>query len=271
MRVLLADPLVPYRAGERLRLWLSQYVGHLADMLYPPRCRGCGRWGEWLCWVCWQDIRPVIPPFCPVCGQPMTEKELCPRCRKEGFQALEGARAAALYAPPLRQAIVHFKYRGEARLAHPLGEYMLRPLRHRPLRSEVIVPVPLHPDRLAQRGYNQAELLAAHLARGLGLPLGAEVLVRVRATAPQVTLGAGERVTNMARAFRCVQPEHVQGRCVLVVDDVMTTGSTLDACAVALKEAGAREVWGYTLARAVFSSQQAPPPDHPATDVQGEV
>ena len=235
----------------------------MADVVFPPRCGGCERLGTLFCATCWEDVRPLTPPYCPQCGQPTTAPQRCARCQRTSFEALNGARAAALHVGPMRQAIHRFKYRGETRLARPLAAYMATRTGHRRLRSQVLIPVPLHLTRLARRGYNQSALLAQNLSRSLAIPVVEDAVIRQQATRPQVTLRAADRWRNMANAFRCVHPEAVRGARVLVIDDVMTTGSTLDACAVALKEAGAKEVWGYTLARAVFASAQASPPDHP--------
>jgi ComF family protein len=116
------------------------------------------------------------------------------------------------------------------------------------LPADVIVPVPLHPDREAERGYNQAGLLARALAEQVGLPIREDGLMRVRATSPQVTLNAKERQSNVAGAFR-VGKGHIAGKRVLLIDDVCTTGATIEACAQALKAEGAQSAWGLTVAR----------------------
>lgn len=117
------------------------------------------------------------------------------------------------------------------------------------LPAEIVVPVPLHPSRLRGRGYNQAALLAWALSRRIGLPMDEESLCRVRATLPQMRLPAADRRRNVEDAFRCTT-DRLSGRQVLLVDDVCTTGATLEACADALRKGGARSVWAFTLARA---------------------
>ncbi len=258
------DPLPPDSAVQRWRRWLAHYLEGVLDVLFPPRCAGCGRPGNiGLCAACWRRVVPVRRPYCPRCGQPTSHPRPCPTCRAGILQALDLARAAALYRSPLKDAIHAFKYRRDRRTGEALAAYMAARLRRAPLPVDVVVPVPLHPRRQRRRGFNQAALLAQAVAQALERPLLLDVLERVRATPPQVTLPWRERRTNMQGAFACRRPAAVRGRHVLLVDDVMTTGSTLEACATALKEAGARGVWGYVLARAVYRGEEGRAPEHP--------
>jgi ComF family protein len=149
----------------------------------------------------------------------------------------------------LREGLHAFKYRGVTALAIPLAGLMAEYWARHPVRADVMVPVPLHKSRLRSRGFNQAAYLARELAMRVDLPLDEEVLVRHRRTAAQVDLGAEERKQNVREAFRC-ESNGAVGRRVLLIDDVCTTGSTLEACAVALKRGGARSVQALTLARA---------------------
>ncbi len=154
-----------------------------------------------------------------------------------------------MFEGPLREAIHQLKYKGRTSLARPLGQYMGQAWQARPLPADLIVPVPLHPARLRERGYNQATLLADRLARATGLALEERGLQRVRATSPQVDLNAAERKANVQGAFQA-EPSRVRGHTIVVVDDVCTTGATLEACSLALQEAGAQRVYAMTLARA---------------------
>jgi ComF family protein len=149
----------------------------------------------------------------------------------------------------LREAIHHFKYSNVQGLAIPLGRLMGQYWEKSPLPAEIIIPVPLHTDRLRERGYNQAALLARELGKSIGLPVSENSLGRVRATRPQVDLNAPERKENVRDAFRCSNTE-LKERRVLLVDDVCTTGATLEACSSALRQVGARSVWALTLAMA---------------------
>ncbi len=246
-----SDPLSPQLRFRLLR-WSRLYLSAWLDLLFPPRCAGCGTVGTDLCDICRSRFRPVSAPYCRRCGQPLVSGSLCAPCARGKFTHLDLARAAAVYTSPLRDVLHEFKYRGNTRLAQPLGDYMARRVRKEVLQVDALVPVPLHRTRLQQRGYNQAALLARTLGGILHVPVRPEWLSRVRATPPQVTLSLRERLENMRGAFQCETASAVRGKSVLVIDDVMTTGSTLEACAAALKEAGAARVWGYTLARAVF-------------------
>lgn len=162
--------------------------------------------------------------------------------------AIQGIRGVGYLRGPLKRAVYQFKYRQKRKLALPLADLMHHYLLENPLPAELIVPVPLHMDRLRERGYNQAALLARELSERSGLPLEEGCLVRIRETAPQVALKAEERRKNVRGAFRG-QGEKLRDRQVLLIDDVSTTGATLEACAEALHERGARSVWALVLAR----------------------
>ncbi len=160
---------------------------------------------------------------------------------------LSGARSAAHLSGPLREAVHSLKYEGVRALAGTLGQIVYDCWEAEPWTVDVIVPVPLHPQRRRERGYNQSALLARELARHTSLPVVEGALLRVTPTQPQVGLNAAERVENVRGAFRCGGDDLSEQR-VLLVDDVLTTGATLRACAQALLEGGAQGVWGLTLA-----------------------
>jgi len=175
---------------------------------------------------------------------------LCSQCQKAPFQ-MDGLRACAFHSGPLRTAIHQFKYEGLRSLAAPLGQLMSRAWSELvPVDGlDAIVPVPLHPARQRERGYNQASLLARELSRSLHCPVVEDELVRVKATTPQIDLSAEQRRANVQGAFRCTKGS-LAGKRVLLVDDVCTTGATLEAAAAALYQAGVVSVWSFTLARA---------------------
>ena len=205
----------------------------LLDLLFPPRCAGCGRGGKWFCSQCQAEIMRV-PSGLPVPAP------------------LAGLWIAGFHIHPLDHAIHALKYRGKRRLAEPLGlllaETYRREARFR-LPPDALLPVPLHKRRVAERGYNQSALLARVVSRELGLPLVEDALTRARDTPQQVGLSGGQRRKNVAGAFVC-QSGHplIAGRRLVLLDDVCTTGATMTACAEALLAAGAREVWGLALA-----------------------
>jgi ComF family protein len=157
---------------------------------------------------------------------------------------------AASFGGALATAIRRFKYNERPDLARPLGRMLRIAARDAGLRADLVVPVPLHPRRLAERGYNQAALLAAHVAAELGAPLAARGLTRLRHTEQQAQLTRGDRLSNTAGAFRARAPDRVRGRAVVLVDDVATTGATLEACRAALLLAGAASVTCLVVARA---------------------
>ncbi|MCL4534984.1 MAG: ComF family protein [Bacteroidetes bacterium] len=165
------------------------------------------------------------------------------------MSALQGLRAAFFFDGPLRQGIHRFKYRGVRSLAAPLAQLLLPTLDALPWSFDVVVPVPLHPARQRQRGYNQSVLLAAELGRQRGLAVVTSAISRTRNTPPQMELSAAERQANVAGVF-AGRPGALDGQRVLLLDDVGTTGSTLDACAMGARQAGAAEVYALVLARA---------------------
>jgi ComF family protein len=159
----------------------------------------------------------------------------------------------ALFEGTLREAIHRFKYRYTRELAGPLGEMLVAFWLRAPLSVDVLVPVPLHRRRQKERGYNQAELLARELGNALGIRVACDILCRTRYTLAQARLDVHRRRANVAGAFLC-RDSRLQGKRVLLIDDVCTTGATLEACSIALKEREARSVWALTLARTCFDS-----------------
>jgi ComF family protein len=201
----------------------------LASLLAPPRCAACDAPVAWLA------------AFCPSCAQTVE------RPSNDDPRDI----AAFAYGGAVARAITRFKYEARPDLARPLGDLLARAVaaHSAALAGCLVVPVPLHRSRLAARGFNQAALLAARVARGMGEPALPLLLVRDRDTSQQAKLDRRARAENVAGVFRVRQPERVRGRPVLLVDDVCTTGATLEACSRALIEARAGWVAKAVVAR----------------------
>lgn len=222
-------------------------LGRLLDWLLPPRCGGCGALGSWLCRPCTARIRRLEEPLCRRCGRELESRGQPCACAAR-LRHLARLRAAAAYEGPLERAVHRFKYRGWRALAPPLAGLLLARLAVDGLPAASVVAVPLHPARERRRGYNQSELIAAELRRALGLGTPSGRLKRVRDTRPQVGLDRLRRAANVSGAFRW-EGESGHGEPVLLVDDVVTTGATLEAAAAALKSAGFGRITGVALAR----------------------
>ncbi len=223
----------------------------VADCLFPRACPGCDRTlppgaASWLCGPCRAGIVPLAQPACMRCSVPLpAPASLCHRCHLSP-PAFSSCCAVGLYLPsvdglnPLAAAIRQLKYGRRRALAGTLGALLSERYPYAP--AAVLVPVPLHRTRLRSRGFNQAALLAAVVARRRGLAIAARALVRVRATDGQPGLRAAARQRNLRDAFAVRRPETFRAHDVVLVDDVLTTGATADACAHALLAAGARRV-----------------------------
>lgn len=219
----------------------------IIDLVCPRRCAGCNVAGSLWCDRCQAALVYVTPPICARCGKPDTPTNLCRSCQSSP-PAFESVRSLVLFDGPIRNAIHVFKYQRIAALGDTLGDLLAQSWSHTAPPVDMIVPVPLHIQRQRERGYNQSELLARRLQSTADAPLHPNALRRVRVTTSQMTLKAAQRRVNVAGAFEA-EPAQVQQQRVLLIDDVCTTSATLHACAAALKRAGAREVWGFTLAR----------------------
>jgi len=222
------------------------------DFVFPPQCVACRAYGALLCAACAQRVEPVGLTICECCGRPHpTTVAQCEQCRQQTGLSIRGVRIAAIHTSPMREAIHAFKYGQQPELAVPLARYLVAitqsPAWQATLRTvDGVVPVPLNRVRREERGYNQAELLASAFCYGVQLPLCSAWLARQRATQSQVGLSAVERRHNVQGAF--VAASAVAGKRILLIDDVYTTGATMQACAEAALNAGAIVVYGLALA-----------------------
>jgi len=220
----------------------------LLDLVFPPRCQVCDALGsDVFCATCREDAEFIGAHACLYCGAPLPPaapaEALCADCREGRW--FSGARAAGLHAGALRRAIIRYKYHGRTRLAAPLGAMLAEVLlaederRGLPLgQCAALVPVPLHRDRRAWRGFDQAEMLCDSMAEATGLPMWPDVIARVRNTTPQVSLQGASRLENVRGAFEARRRWKLRGRAVIVVDAVMTTGATINESAPALRTDG---------------------------------
>ncbi len=194
----------------------------------------------------------LAPPACSACDAPVDRRSVfCVACAAAVARAAPSPVVAfAIYGGAISTALRRLKYGDRSDLARPLGHLLRRAARDASLEADLVVPVPLHAARLAERGYNQAALLAAAAACELGAPLEPRALVRTRHTPQQARLPRAQRLQNVSGAFRVRVPARVRGRRVVLVDDVATTGATLDACIAALREGGADAVTALVVARA---------------------
>ena len=232
---------------SQIRRLASRAGRDLLDVVFPIECVSCGNAGGLICGSCAQDLPALIPPFCPVCATP-GDFVRCQPCT-EYTRWFDGIRSPYRYAGPVRQAVLALKYGGIKAGASQLGGMLGDYLQENPLPGTIIMSVPMPSNRQRERGYNQADLLATRVARQCDLPYGRAVLTRTRRTEPQAGIAdPNRRANNVSGSFAVRDGADVSGKEIILVDDVATTGSTLEECAKTLKHAGARSVWGLVLA-----------------------
>lgn len=229
---------------------IQQLSNSILNLFFPPRCISCQATTHHFCHDCQQKVVYIQNPICRKCGYPQPASGKCYQCQKHHLQYLDVIRSVALYKQgPLKTAIHKFKYQNNRMVSQSFADLLATCYTKHLLKTEIIVPVPLHKSRYKERGYNQSALIAKDLAKLLNQPVDERTLIRHKITESQMTLDARTRKTNVARAFAC-QSDQLTNKIVLLIDDVCTTGATLDACAETLKQAGVRAVYGLTLARA---------------------
>ncbi len=231
-----------------LRRWLM-------SLFFPNRCFMCGKvigWQTHICYSCYDDVPYILPPVCPRCGR--SKKDCVCRGHKRLF---ERCASPLYYDDRLKLAIYQLKTYGYRQTVDALACEMAEVIRREygGIEFDAIVPVPLHKSDLSARGFNQSELLARALASSVRLPVQ-PVLIKRYATKPQKTLTLRQRSGNLLGVFDVVDGESIAGKTILLVDDVVTTGSTLDECAKMLKLYGAKEVYAVTAAAARLSQHE---------------
>jgi competence protein ComFC len=228
-----------------------QLIWEVLDWLYPPTCGGCEQVGVRWCADCSQITPEIEPPFCPICGNIYHEYKPCLRCQ-DSRPLYVSLRSYTVFYGPIKNAIHRLKYKRDIGLGEALSRPMISSLQKLNWSLDIITSVPLGLVRFKERGYNQATLLARPIALSLDVPFTTRALTRTRETRSQVGLTVSERHDNMVDAFQA-NSNLVGGKNVLVVDDVATSGATLNACAKALLTGGANNVYCFSLARAVYS------------------
>ena len=227
----------------------------LLDTFFPSFCINCGREQSYLCQDCFALIDIVVRQYCPFCPRPtvVLDGRTCQRCQPS--HALAGLFCAASYDNRIVKTMVHrCKYAPYIKsLSKPLASLILAHLiqinKLACVKEYICIPIPLHKRKHKQRGFNQAELIAKELSTVLLSTMLNDVLVKTKSTPAQVTLKKEQRKENIKGAFVCSLPERIQGKRILLVDDMFTTGATMEECSKTLKHAGAKEVWGIVVAR----------------------
>jgi len=225
------------------------------DFLFPKICINCQREGFYLCEDCFFLIDIFDRQYCPFCQQPnvVPDGKTCSSCRRS--KKLNGVFCATSYEDIIVKRLIHrFKYEPYIKeLSGPLSNLIIAHLQKtnklKEVREFLLVPVPLHKSKLKYRGFNQAEEIAKNLSEKLDLLMRNDILRKIKRTESQVNLPKEERERNLRDVFVCQNQKAVRNKKILLVDDVLTTGSTLEECARLLKQAGAKEVWGVVVAR----------------------
>lgn len=247
----------PGRAGDKRPVFPAAVLSHagraILNFALPPRCAGCGAITaevDLFCPACWPQIE-FLSGGCQSCGQPLeaTQADTCGACLA-GDRPIDRSRAAVAYGDAARSIAIRLKYARKTGLARTMASYMRRPLAEL-TPGALLVPVPLHRSRLWQRGFNQAALIAAALAKATGAETDMALLRRVKRTPKLKGMSPAERRKAVSGAFALREGEVVKGRSIILVDDVYTTGSTANACARLLKRKGAARVELIAWARVV--------------------
>jgi ComF family protein len=247
-----------------VKRWFSQVGAGLIELIYPvakecPVCRREPLYRQGIGKNCLQRISLITPPICLKCGRPLRlkgeEKGICSQCNEAQYY-FSKARAVGLYEGALREYLSEFKYRYRPDLGEALGMLLVEwiKLDREYQKSNLIVPIPIHRQKLELRGYNQAELLANPLQRYLGVKVRNDIIIRDKLTESQNSLSKKNRFSNIANAFRVVNIQGLSGASVLLVDDILTTGATASEAARVLLRAGALTVKVLTLAVGVMDT-----------------
>lgn len=228
------------------RLDFRSIFGKVTDWIYPPSCVSCEKPGKLICDDCLSKLPAVGKHFCSRCGKPLKPRHYCRLCGISEFH-FQAARAPYLYEGPVSAMIRKLKYHNAMDLAPILADLLADYWKEVRWTADVIIPVPLSAGRQMQRGYNQSELIAKAFGKTVGIPCDTRALMKQRDTAQQARLNAEERHANLKGAF-AAEPQLVTGKQILLLDDVMTTGSTFSECSDVLLRSGAQSVFCLSVA-----------------------
>lgn len=229
----------------------------LVDLFFPKICLGCGEWGAYICDECLNQCQPLRQAICPACLKLSMFGQTHARCKRAW--RIDGLTSGFAYRGLIKQAIGKLKFKFVSDLNGDLVELVISmaDLDTITRKRWLITPVPLHPRRERWRGFNQAHYLGDALGRYTGWDYESKLIERVKHTEPQTSLSGKHRRENLKEAFGYVGSKKGKGKRVLLVDDVFTTGATMRECAKVLKRNGAREVWGFVVARSLPKRQKA--------------
>ncbi len=235
----------------KLKYYLQKIKKIILDTLFPIRCLSCQKYNQWICHDCHKTFPILTEQHCFICKNNETENgEICLPCSQKYEADLKSVFIASTYQSQiLKKAVHHFKYKFIEKLAEPLALLIAQSLQNsKHPAPDLIIPVPLHKKRLRWRGFNQSEVLAQDL--DLKIPIINNSLIRKNNTTPQVKMKSRKkRLENLNDAFHIKNPEVIKGKKILLIDDIITTGTTLSICASVLKKAGAEEVRALVIAR----------------------
>jgi len=229
---------------------IKKILNFCLDLVFPKNCVGCDKEGSWLCEECEKGIVLAKKPICAMCGRITNNGEFCSRCCSKTF--LNGVIITAYYKDgPIKELIHNFKYEGVFEIGDVLSEYVIKKLEGANIGNNILlVPVPLHKQRFRKRGYNQSQIIAKKISKYLNYEI-TENLKRIKNNPAQITLSKKERIDNVKDIFSWSGSvsSNLKNKTIILIDDVYTTGSTLNECAKVLKKLGFRRVWGLVVAR----------------------
>jgi len=238
---------------QQFSFQLESWAWKALDWVFPPDCPGCKTIGTRWCTECNNSVSSLPEPTCPICGEPAKFPDICPDCvqNRPYFDAM---RSSTLFRGTIREALHRLKYNKDIGLGEVLAPFLVETFTDQAWNIDLVTAVPLGKKRLQSRGYNQAEKLARPFAMLINKPYFSKAIQRRVDTKSQIDLSIQERRENVSGAFYA-NSMYVDLKSVIIIDDVSTTGSTISECARALKQAGAKEVYALTLARAPLKNQ----------------